>query len=257
MIKIYLLFTLFSFSFVFSQKRQSINSKSYESVEIIYGNKEPYEQADEFPTLKGDIYSFHKLFHANLDNKQFNKGEKRYYSNLIFIIEKDGSVKEINAEGDDISFNKEVEKAFKKMKNEWTPAKNGLLKVRYLVNVPVQYSEIKYGTNSGGSSTIFGDKKISRTDIFDTVHQRPMYRGKLQDFKEIVVVKVQGIAVNYPFKMSFVVERDGSCTDLKIAGADPNTDEKIKKSILPIEEKWMPAAVEGQKVRSRYTITFP
>lgn len=58
--------------------------------EKIYGNKEPYEQAEKFPQFKGEITQFKKILFEKLDIKKFNDSNEIYFSELSFIIEKDG-----------------------------------------------------------------------------------------------------------------------------------------------------------------------
>jgi hypothetical protein len=223
--------------------------------EKIYGNKEPYEQAETFPQFKGEITQFKKILFEKLDIKKFTDSNEICFSELSFIIEKNGSVSSIKAEGDEKEFNAEVINAFKKMKTEWIAARTTNWAVRYHVSVPVTYTKNKMGKGNSDTYRFFGDKKISTLEIFTAVEQKPVYTKG--DFKNNIRSKIGDLADSYPFTMTFVVERDGQCSDLKISGTDEEKNEKLKRAILPIKEIWIPAKVRGQTVRCKYGINFP
>jgi len=54
--------------------------------------------------------------------------------------------------------------------------------------------------------------------------------------------------------ISFVIERDGSMTDLKVTGSNEKFNAEVKKAVRSIKEKWMPGKIKGETVRSRYRI---
>lgn len=253
-----IIITIISSVFVKSQvTSRTTAGKDSSTEEKIYGNAEPYEQADIVPQFKGEITQFKKLLFDKLDLKKFNDGNKIYYSELSFIIEKDGSISSAKAEGDEKEFNSEVINAFKKMKTEWIAAGTTNWKVRYHVSVPVSYSKKQLGQVSSNKYNFFGDKKISTLEIFTQVEQPAVYTKGIEDFKNNIRSKIGNLADSYAFTMSFVIERDGLCSDLKISGTDEEKNEKIKRAILPIKETWIPGKVNGQTVRSKYSINFP
>lgn len=255
----FLLFAILFYTTAYSQKTELFigtlpppSLKSISKNEKIFGNKEPFEQADLVPEFNGDISKFKKLLIDNLDKTKFNINKKAYNSELSFIIEKDGSVSSIQATGNDKSFNTAVENAFKKMKTDWKSAKDSNWEVRYNISVPIEYSKNFYTTNSNESHNFFGTKKISVSKIFDQVEQPAVYPNGIEKFKVII-----GNESFYSFKITFVVERDGSCTDVKILGEDSEKNKEIRKKFASIKEKWIPAEINGQKVRSRNEIIFP
>lgn len=251
-----IIITIISSVFVKSQVTyRTTAGKESSTEEKIYGNKKPYEQADVIPQFKGEISQFKKILFDKLDLKKFKDDNKIYFSELSFIIEKDGSVSSVKAEGDEKEFNTEVINAFKKMKTEWIAAGTTNWKVRYHVSVPVSYSKKQLGKASSNKYNFFGDKKISTLEIFTAVEQKPVYTKG--DFKNNIRSKIGDLADSYPFTMTFVVERDGQCSDLKISGTDEEKNEKLKRAILPIIEIWIPAKVNGQAVRCKYGINFP
>lgn len=57
-----------------------------------------------------------------------------------FIIERDGSISNISAEGENNSFNKEAIRAISKIQDKWIPAEINCQKVRYRFKVPLTFS---------------------------------------------------------------------------------------------------------------------
>lgn len=55
--------------------------------------------------------------------------------------------------------------------------------------------------------------------------------------------------------VTFVVEKDGSLTDVKATGSNSDMNREAIRVVRSIKAKWVPAEVDGQKVRSRFT--FP
>ena len=60
------------------------------------------------------------------------------YTNLTFIIEPDGTMSNILAEGENQSFNKEMERTLKTITDKWIPAEIKGKKVRFYYNVPIK-----------------------------------------------------------------------------------------------------------------------
>lgn len=60
------------------------------------------------------------------------------YTTLTFIIEPDGTMSNILAEGENQSFNKEMERTLKTIKDKWIPAEIKGKKVRFYYNVPIK-----------------------------------------------------------------------------------------------------------------------
>lgn len=54
--------------------------------------------------------------------------------------------------------------------------------------------------------------------------------------------------------ISFVIERDGSMTDVKVTGSNEKFNAEVKKAVRSIKEKWKPGKIKGENVRTRYRI---
>ncbi|WP_026902766.1 energy transducer TonB [Pedobacter glucosidilyticus] len=112
----------------------------------------------------------------------------------------------------------------------------------------------------------FGDGPVNQkvtedtNEIFTTVEQMPEYPGGLEAF-----YKYLGNSINYPpvarenniqgrVTVNFVVERDGSLTDIKVlrgigGGCDEEAIRVLKKS-----KAWKPGVQNGRPVRVSYTV---
>ena len=109
---------------------------------------------------KGGIDGFRDLFLLNIDTdkidgyEDFPEEEKKeiqklisknkptpsvmLYTTLTFIIEPDGTMSNILAEGENQSFNKEMERTLKTITDKWIPAEIKGKKVRFYYNVPIK-----------------------------------------------------------------------------------------------------------------------
>ena len=109
---------------------------------------------------KGGIDGFRDLFLLNIDSdkidgyEDFPEEEKKeiqklisenkptpsvmLYTTLTFIIEPDGTMSNILAEGENQSFNKEMKRTLKTIKDKWIPAEIKGKKVRFYYNVPIK-----------------------------------------------------------------------------------------------------------------------
>ena len=92
------------------------------------------EQIAEFPD--GGVTKFRQLIADNFREKKV-QGQGKEFCALAFVIERDGSLSNIKANGTNDSFNKEAIRAISKIKTKWIPAKiNGEL-VRYRFRIPL------------------------------------------------------------------------------------------------------------------------
>lgn len=100
-----------------------------------------YEKVDEDAIfLNGGISGFRNEFASLFDSSKV-KGKKGVYrTSVLFIIEKDGTMNNFKATGDNESLNQEAIRTFKKIKNKWSPAKNNNQPVRSVFRMPVSFN---------------------------------------------------------------------------------------------------------------------
>lgn len=125
MIKFILIFALFTSGFASSQFKDSIVSKE----EIIPTNEHP----SVFP--KG-INAFRKMILDNFRMKKI-KSQNNIFCEITFIVERDGTISNLKANGNDQSFNKEAIRAVSKITDKWISAEINGQKVRSRYRIPL------------------------------------------------------------------------------------------------------------------------
>ena len=96
--------------------------------------------------------------------------------------------------------------------------------------------------------------------VFDVVEQMPSYpggQGALMQFLQSNIkypVVAQENGVQGRVTISFVVERDGSITDVAVArSVDPSLDREAMRVVKSMP-KWIPGKQNGQAVRVKYNV---
>ena len=94
--------------------------------------------------------------------------------------------------------------------------------------------------------------------IFEVVEQQPQFpggsvNGWLADHIKYPVVAADN-GISGRVVVQFVVERDGSVSQVKVVrGVDPSLDKEAQRVISSMP-KWIPGKQNGQAVRSRFTV---
>jgi protein TonB len=94
------------------------------------------KQAD-FP---GGINTFRKVFLEKFRLKKVIADKGLISCELVFVVEKDGSISNIKASGENESFNKETERTVSKIKRKWIPGEHNGQVVRSRFKVPLKVS---------------------------------------------------------------------------------------------------------------------
>ncbi|KPH12313.1 energy transducer TonB [Chryseobacterium sp. ERMR1:04] len=92
------------------------------------------EQTAEFP---GGINSFRKKVGDSFDSSAMNGDEGTVKTEITFVVERDGSITDIKANGKNADFNSEAVRTIKSIKNKWSPAKINGQSVRYRFRLPL------------------------------------------------------------------------------------------------------------------------
>ena len=102
--------------------------------------------------------------------------------------------------------------------------------------------------------------KVEETKVFDVVEQMPSFPGGQaalmswlsSNIKYPVVAEENGVQGRVV--CTFVVERDGSITDVHVVrGVDPSLDKEAVR-VLKAMPKWIPGKQNGSAVRVKYTL---
>ncbi|UQB67867.1 energy transducer TonB [Epilithonimonas zeae] len=108
----------------------SITAFSQEKTE-----NEVFETVDKAATFEAGISSFRNEFAKNVDIKKV-LGKGTFRTVMTFVVEKDGTISELKASGENQSFNEQAVKAMKKIKTKWSPAKKDGTTVRSRFRFP-------------------------------------------------------------------------------------------------------------------------
>lgn len=96
----------------------------------------------------------------------------------------------------------------------------------------------------------------NENEILEVVDKAATFEGGISSFrnefaKNVNINKVQGKGI-FRTVVTFVVERDGTISDLKASGENQSFNEQAVRAIKKIKTKWSPAKVKGTTVRSRF-----
>ena len=94
--------------------------------------------------------------------------------------------------------------------------------------------------------------------VFDMVEQMPTFPGGQQELMSYLGIKYPTIAQENGTQgrviIQFVVERDGSITDVRVArGVDPYLDKEAVRVVKSMP-KWIPGKQNGKAVRVKFTV---
>lgn len=100
-------------------------------------NNDPVANPDVEARFPGGINAFRNKVSQNFDTSYFEGSGDKISSSIVFIVEKDGTISNITAKGNDATFNKEAEKTIRKIKGKWEPAKVNGQPVRSYFKIPI------------------------------------------------------------------------------------------------------------------------
>lgn len=108
-------------------------------------------------------------------------------------------------------------------------------------------------------ATVEVKPQVSETQVYSEVEQLAEFPGGLNafrtrvggDFDQSVMDGDEGTVKT---EVSFVVERDGSITDVQAKGSNRYFNEEAIRTVKAIRTKWKPAKINGQNVRYRYKL---
>ncbi len=125
--KLILFLSLFIGVAVFSQETTE------KKQEIIYND---VEKLAEFP---GGINAFRTMIAHNFRTRKV-KANGYVKCEITFVVERDGSIVDVKAHGENESFNQEAVRAVSKIKTKWSPAKINGENVRFRYRIPLTIS---------------------------------------------------------------------------------------------------------------------
>lgn len=113
--------------------------------------------------------------------------------------------------------------------------------------------------STGKTATVEVKPKVSETEIYDSVDQTSEFPGGISAFRQKVggnfdTTVMDGDEGTVKTEVTFVVERDGSITDIKTNGSNSTFNNEAVRTVKGIKNKWTPAKINGTPVRSRYRL---
>lgn len=114
---------------------------------------------------------------------------------------------------------------------------------------------------STGTKTVTAEVKpqVSETQVYTEVEQLAEFPGGINAFRSKVnsgfdTGVMDGDEGVVKAEVTFVVERDGSITDVKASGSNSTMNAEAVRTVRNIKNKWTPAKINGQAVRYRYRL---
>lgn len=109
------------------------------------------------------------------------------------------------------------------------------------------------------ASTVEVKPQVSETQVYTEVEQLAEFPGGINAFRNKVGSSfdtgvMDGDEGTVKAEVTFIVERDGSITDVKASGSNKVFNDEAVKTVKGIKTKWTPAKVNGQNVRYRFRL---
>lgn len=216
------------------------------------------------PTYPGGIEQLYSFLGKNIKYPKA-AADKKIQGNvyLSFIVNEDGTVSDIKADNKLGGGTDEEAIRVLKMAKKWNPGLDNKKPVRVAYKLPVKFT-LNKGSNISGGSTAAKEKIAYSND--NTIHNfvsmknPPTYPGGIA-----ALYKFLGDNIKYPKEasdkkvqgnvfVSFVVEKDGTVTDIKtLRGLGSGTDEEAIR-VLKLTKKWNPGLENGKAVKVAYNI---
>lgn len=116
----------------------SVFAQIPESETQLLENDIPLSNVDKKAEFPGGFNAFEQQVANNINTQRLAElSVGKLHSIVEFIVEKDGCITVKRVTGSSIAFNKEVEKAVKRINTAWIPAENNGKKVRTIYRQPV------------------------------------------------------------------------------------------------------------------------
>jgi hypothetical protein len=201
---------------------------------------------------------------------QFNYSKVKKSGRMIasFTVDVDGSLKNIKlVEMIDVDSGVELIRVLNKCP-KWIPAKRGgkpiSIEIKYpmVFNAELRENQVKAPKNHVVTSQenqkgVASNTNSSDVSTIDKVEAAPRYAGGLTSFYKYIsanfrVPKQEGLKGK--IMVSFIVEIDGSLTDIKVLKdlGYGTSEEAIR--ILKASPKWIPGKQNGKPVRVEYSL---
>lgn len=108
-------------------------------------------------------------------------------------------------------------------------------------------------------ATVEAKPAPSTTEVYTEVEQQADFPGGINSFRNKVADNfdsgaMEGGEGTLRTEITFVVERDGSLTQVKATGPNADFNREAERTVKSIRNKWTPAKINGQPVRYRFRL---
>ena len=102
-------------------------------------------------------------------------------------------------------------------------------------------------------------KAPSTTEVYESVDQEAEFPGSLNSFRNKIAENFDNSAMEggegtLKTTVTFIVERDGTISDVKATGPNSDFNSEAVRTVKSIKSKWVPAKINGQPVRQRFRL---
>ena len=102
-------------------------------------------------------------------------------------------------------------------------------------------------------------KAPSTTEVYESVDQEAEFPGSLNSFRNKIAENFDNSAMEggegtLKTTVTFIVERDGTISDVKASGSNSDFNSEAVRTVKSIKTKWVPAKINGQPVRQRFRL---
>ncbi|MBV8390031.1 MAG: energy transducer TonB [Mucilaginibacter sp.] len=225
-------------------------------------NKETlYTSVDVEPHFQGGITNFYNYLQQNIGYPKRALIQRVQGKVFVgFVVEKDGSLTNIKIlRSVSPEIDAEAGRAISNSPN-WFPALLNGLQVRAQYVVPITFklppeNIIKQQLLMDSLRNLPPDRKI-----FTAVEQEPTFPGGIEKFYNFLQSNIRYPVAAFKNKVqgrvfiSFIVERDGSLSDVRVVrGIGSGCDEEAAR-VISISPRWKSGIQNGRPVRVAYTI---
>jgi len=221
------------------------------------GKNAVYAAVEHQPSFPGGIDAFSNYLAANVKYPVIAR-ENNVQGRVIvrFVVEKNGSLSDVKViRGIGSGADEEAVRVLK-ASPKWNPGMQKGTPVRTQYTVPVNFA---LSADSPAEASA-GDVAQNINQVFTAVEWQPTFPGGEQAFQRFLASNIK-----YPAKAranktegrviaTFVIEKDGSLTGIKIIrGIGDGADEEAAR-VLSLSPKWKPGVQNGKPVRVQYSV---
>lgn len=222
-----------------------------------------YTAVAHVPEFPGGLEAFGKFLASNIKYPATAREQKIQGRVIItFVVEKDGSLSnERVVRGITDDLNNEALRVIK-LSPHWQPGMQNNRTVRVQYSVPINFALAPDAdiTKTVTPTFSIASAQSGSDPVFTSVEQVPEFKGGLEAFGKFLATNmkypkaardnnVQGKVI-----ITFVVEKDGSLSNMKVVrGIGSGCDEEAVR-VLSISPAWKPGIQNGKPVKVQYSV---